>query len=96
MITGLHVGSGIGQATGYVNVYDWRLSVSSKLDVTTCVQVPSVWSAREFWPGDNYALALAYFQVGLPDGAFELLQGNLMHDMYRYMSPGALGSHNGG
>eukprot|EP01047_Picozoa_sp_COSAG01_P044334 COSAG01_NODE_3998_length_5447_cov_2.455871_2_plen_616_part_00 len=58
--------------------------------------VPSVWSAREFWPGDNYALALAYFQVGLPDGAFELLQGNLMHDMYRYMSPGALGSHNGG
>ena len=58
--------------------------------------VPSVWSAREFWPGDNYALALAYFQVGLPDGAFELLQGNLVHDMYRYMSPGALGSHNGG
>jgi hypothetical protein len=39
---------------------------------------------------------LAYFQVGLPDGAFELLQGNLMHDMYRYISPGALGSHNGG
>jgi hypothetical protein len=37
--------------------------------------VPSVWSAREFWPGDNYALALAYYQVGLPDGGFDLLQG---------------------
>lgn len=58
--------------------------------------VPSVWSAREFWPGDNYALALAYFQTGLPDGGFDLLQGNLMHDMFNYMSPGALGSHNGG
>ena len=42
--------------------------------------------------GDNYALALAYFQTGLPDGGWDLLQGNLYHDMFRYMSPGALGS----
>ena len=35
-------------------------------------------------------------QVGLPDKGFELLQGNLYHDMYYYMSPGTLGSHNGG
>ena len=58
--------------------------------------VPSIWSTREFWPGDNYALALAYFQAGLPDGGFELLQGNLRHDMYHYMIPGGLGAHNGG
>jgi hypothetical protein len=31
-------------------------------------QVPSFWSVREFWPGDNYALALAYMQAGLPEG----------------------------
>ena len=31
--------------------------------------------------GDNYALALAYFQTGLPDGGFKLLQGNMLHDM---------------
>ena len=31
--------------------------------------------------GDNYALALAYFQTGLPDGGFQLLQGNMLHDM---------------
>ena len=42
--------------------------------------------------GDNYALALAYFQTGLPDGGWDLLQGNLYHDMFNYMSPGALGS----
>ena len=57
--------------------------------------VPSIWSTREFWPGDNYALALAYFQTGLPDGGFQLLQGNMQHDMYRYMLPGGLGAHNG-
>ena len=58
--------------------------------------VPSYWSVRELWPGDNYALALAYFQTGLPDGGFSLLQGNLHHDMFHFMSPGTLGSHNGG
>ncbi len=46
--------------------------------------VPSIWSARELWPGDNYALALAYFQAGLPDGGWALLQGNMMHDMFHY------------
>ena len=46
--------------------------------------------------GDNYALALAYFQTSLPDEGFALLQGNMMHDMYHYMIPGGLGAHNGG
>ena len=31
--------------------------------------------------GDNYALALAYFQTGLPDDGFALLEGNMQHDM---------------
>jgi hypothetical protein len=58
--------------------------------------VPSIWSTREFWPGDNYALSLAYFQTGLPDDGFAILQGNAQHDMYHYMIPGGLGAHNGG
>ena len=27
--------------------------------------VPSIWSVREMWAGDDYHLALAYFQTGL-------------------------------
>lgn len=39
-------------------------------------------TTRSHGAGDNYALALAYFQTGLPDGGFQLLQGNMLHDMY--------------
>lgn len=35
--------------------------------VWTSNWVPSLWSVREFWPGDNYALALAYFKTGMAD-----------------------------
>ena len=64
--------------------------------VWTSNWVPSIWSVREFWPGDNYALALAYFKAGLPEGGFEILRGNLLHDMYNFVSPGVLGASIGG
>lgn len=48
------------------------------------------------WPGDNYALALAYFLAGLPDDAWNVMQGTLVHDMLQTAVPGVIGAHNGG
>lgn len=64
--------------------------------VWTSNWVPSIWSVREFWPGDNYMLALSYFKTGLPDAGWEVLYGNLRHDMYDWITPGDLGAPNGG
>jgi hypothetical protein len=72
--------------------------------------VPSHWSVREWYAGDNYALALAYFQAGLGDKGYRLLQGNLVESMYglecdhregrlysvNLKSPGGLSKTNGG
>ena len=58
--------------------------------------VPSIWSLRQLWPGDTYALALAYFQTGLPDDAWTLLRGTAP-DMALYgRVPGDLGFTVGG
>jgi len=58
--------------------------------------VPSIWSLREMWPGDNYQLALAYFQTGLGDEGWNLMKG-VFPDMAFYgRVPGDLGFPNGG
>jgi hypothetical protein len=54
--------------------------------------VPCPWSARELHPGDNYALALAYFRTGLADDGWDVLQGNYLESMYHGPVPGALAS----
>jgi hypothetical protein len=53
--------------------------------------VPSIWSVREMWPGDNYALALAYFQTGLPDDGWKLLRGTFPQQLLFGTVPGDLG-----
>jgi hypothetical protein len=58
--------------------------------------VPSVWSLREMWPGDNYQLALAYFQTGLADDGWTLLRGTFPHMAFYGRVPGDLGFPNGG
>jgi hypothetical protein len=55
-----------------------------------------MWSVRQLWPGDNYALAQAYFSAGLPDGGWEVLRGNLAVDMLQSGAPGQVGRANGG
>ncbi|HBE41239.1 MAG TPA: hypothetical protein DDW27_08555, partial [Bacteroidales bacterium] len=55
--------------------------------------VPSQWSVREVHGGDNYHLALAYYQTGLPDMAWELVKGNYLRSMCHYISPGSLGDY---
>jgi hypothetical protein len=58
--------------------------------------VPSIWSLREMWPGDNYHLALAYFQTGLADDGWKVLRGTFPHMAFYGPVPGDLGYPNGG
>ncbi len=64
--------------------------------VWTSNWVPPVWSIRELWPGDNYHLALSYFQAGLPDDAWDIMRGTLMYSAFDHMVPGNLGDVKGG
>ncbi len=58
--------------------------------------MPSLWSLREMWPGDNYHLALAYFQTGLADDGWTVLRGTFPHMAKYGPVPGDLGYPNGG
>ena len=58
--------------------------------------VPSIWSVREMWPGDNYHLALAYFQTGLADNGWTLLHGTYPQQLLFGPVPGDLGYPAGG
>jgi len=58
--------------------------------------VPSEWSLREMWPGDNYHLALAYFQTGLADEGWTVLRGTFPDMAFCGPVPGDLGFPNGG
>ena len=58
--------------------------------------VPSEWSLREMWPGDNYHLALAYFQTGLADDGWNVLRGTFPWMAFYGPVPGDLGNPNGG
>jgi hypothetical protein len=53
--------------------------------------VPSVWSLREMWPGDNYHLALACFQAGKPEEGWRLLRGTFPQQAFFGPVPGDLG-----
>ncbi len=58
--------------------------------------VPSLWSLREMWPGDDYHLALAYFQTGLSDEGWNVLRGTFPLMAFYGPVPGDLGYPNGG
>jgi hypothetical protein len=58
--------------------------------------VPSLWSLREMWPGDNYHLAMAYFQTGMADEGWNVLRGTFPHLMFFGPVPGDLGHTAGG
>jgi hypothetical protein len=64
--------------------------------VWTSNWVPGIWSVRENWPGDNYALAESYFQSGLADQAWDLMKGSFMHYAFDHLTPGNLGGVQGG
>ncbi len=64
--------------------------------VWTSNWIPSIWSVRELWPGDNYHLALSYFQAGLPDDGYDIMRGTFMYSGFDHLSPGNLGGMQGG
>lgn len=64
--------------------------------VWTSNWIPGIWSVRELWPGDNYHLALSYFQAGLPDDGYDILRGTFMHSGFGSVVPGNLGDPSGG
>ncbi|HNX78904.1 MAG TPA: hypothetical protein PKJ24_03430, partial [Prolixibacteraceae bacterium] len=58
--------------------------------------VPGIWSVRECWPGDNYHLALSYFQSGLPDDGYDIFRGTFLRTAFNHLSPGNFGGIQGG
>lgn len=64
--------------------------------VWTSNWVPAMWSVRELWPGDNYHLALSYFQAGLPNDGYDIMRGTFKRTAFNHLSPGNLGGIQGG
>ncbi len=64
--------------------------------VWTSNWVPAIWSIRELWPGDNYHLALSYFQSGLPEDGYDIFRGTFLRTAFNHISPGNLGGVQGG
>ena len=64
--------------------------------VWTSNWVPGIWSVRELWPGDNYHLALSYFQSGLPEDGYDIFRGTFLRTAFNHISPGNLGGVQGG
>jgi hypothetical protein len=58
--------------------------------------VTAIFSVRELYPGDNYHLALAYFQSGLGDEGWDIMKGNFYQGAYNRKVPGDLGNDSGG
>jgi hypothetical protein len=50
--------------------------------------LPYMWSLNLLLLSENVHLALAMFQVGISDEAYNLLKGNLVDSMYRGLCPG--------
>jgi hypothetical protein len=88
------------QSIGSVYYSEWALQndrmPAGGRKVWTSNWVPSIWSVRELWPGDNYHLALSYFQAGLPDDGYDILRGTFMYSGFDHLSPGNLGGMQGG
>ncbi|MFH1024862.1 MAG: hypothetical protein V1809_15890 [Planctomycetota bacterium] len=51
--------------------------------------VPGMWSVRELYHGDNFAMALGYFLSGQGDDGWKLLRGTMLQTMYGDPSPRA-------
>ena len=58
--------------------------------------VPSIWSVREMWSGDDYQLAFAYFQTGLPDEGWKVFHGMFPQQLLYGLVPGDMGHPAGG
>ena len=53
--------------------------------------VPTIWSNRHKSPGDEHHMALGYCLAGMPEGAFEIINGNISEEAFESGVPGNLG-----
>ena len=60
--------------------------------VWTSNWTPGIWSIRERYPGENYALALSYFQAGLPEDGMDIMKGAFVYTAFDNLVPGNLGT----
>lgn len=51
--------------------------------------VPGMWSVRELYHGDNFAMALGYFRGGQGDEGWQILRGTMLQAMYGDPAPQA-------
>jgi DUF1680 family protein len=89
------------QALESVYYSEWALQndtlpSSGGRQVWTSNWVPGTWSIRERWIGDNYHLALAYFQAGLPEDAWNIMKACYLHTAFDHLVPGNFGGQQGG
>ncbi len=88
------------QAIQSVYYSEWALQndrmPSGGRQVWTSNWIPGTWSIRERWAGDNYHLALSYFQAGLTEDAWDIMKGTYMHTAFNHLVPGNLGGKQGG
>jgi len=61
---------------------------------TTTDWMPYAWSVNNVVFAENVHLALAFWQAGCPDDAFNLLKSSLLASMYLGVCPGNVGSMN--
>lgn len=54
--------------------------------------VPALWSVRELWSGDEYALAQTYFKAGLANDGWDIMRGAMMANAFQSVVPGNVSS----
>ncbi len=88
------------QSSQALHYTEWGLQrVPSPLGGERCWTsnwVPSTWSTRVLYPGDNYHLALAYFKSGLIEDGWKILRGAAYEAAYNGPVPGCVAVSIGG
>ena len=81
------------QATKYVDTEIPHIYVegTGRHTVSTSNWMPYAWSINNVAPAEVMHTALAYFQAGRTDAAYDLLKANIMDNMYFGRSPGNFG-----
>ncbi|MFQ3549825.1 MAG: DUF4450 domain-containing protein [Armatimonadota bacterium] len=80
------------QAAQSLYYSEWNLRREKTIDGERCWQsnwVPYIWSINECYPGDNFHLALVYFQNGLYEDAWNLIRGWIYESLYDDFTPGS-------
>jgi hypothetical protein len=54
--------------------------------------VPALWSVRELWSGDEYALAQSYFKAGLANDGWDVMRGAMKANAFQSVVPGNVSS----